>query len=247
MAIYIGNQKIKEIYQGNVKMKEAYKGGQLIYSAVDTRGYWVHKNTGVKTYFNLSASFISNGIMSRPTWMGDAKEVKLCAGITGFHIKSYSVPPYTVEYSNVFWQEDVDITSEMYKNTILEVLDMSLTSVTELPSTLISAFSVDENTGKYIPSPFTQLVLPPTLISIIRSAINIFAENSATIKGFTNALAEIGGVQPWGSQEAGIMLLDDNTHIFVTETSNVPHLTNLIDTENAAGRGVSGNYQIIGE
>lgn len=34
MAIYIGNQKIKDIYFGNQKIKEVYRGGQLVYTAV---------------------------------------------------------------------------------------------------------------------------------------------------------------------------------------------------------------------
>lgn len=51
----------------------------------DTRGWWVHYQTGVKTFFDATADFIdANGVMSKPSWVEDAKEIRLCAGITDF-------------------------------------------------------------------------------------------------------------------------------------------------------------------
>lgn len=80
--IQIGNDKIKEIYVGSDKIKEVYHGGELVYTVHDPRGYWVHKDTGVKTYFGLDASFISNGIMNTPPWVSDCSEVKIPSGVT---------------------------------------------------------------------------------------------------------------------------------------------------------------------
>lgn len=60
MAIYVGNQKIKDIYFGNQKIKEVYKGGQLVYTAVvDPRSYWI-STSGVKSYFDLENTPINN-------------------------------------------------------------------------------------------------------------------------------------------------------------------------------------------
>ena len=51
-------------------------------------GYWVHKDTGVKTYFGLEDSSIEDGIMGYPSWMPNCSEVKLPSGVTGF--KTYN-------------------------------------------------------------------------------------------------------------------------------------------------------------
>lgn len=56
---------------------------------VDTRGWWVHKDTNVKTYFDATADFIVNGVMQKPSWIANAKEIRLCAGITDF--QNYSI------------------------------------------------------------------------------------------------------------------------------------------------------------
>ena len=80
--IQFGNDKIKDIYHGSDKIKEVYHGSELVYTAHDPRGYWVHKDTGVKTYFGLDADFITNGIMSEPSWMLDCSEVNIPEGVT---------------------------------------------------------------------------------------------------------------------------------------------------------------------
>jgi hypothetical protein len=82
MAIYFGNDKIKEIYVGSDKIKEVYYGSELVYTAHDPRGYWVHKDTGVKTYFGLDADFITGGVMSSPPWKSDCSEVNIPEGVT---------------------------------------------------------------------------------------------------------------------------------------------------------------------
>lgn len=46
-------------------------------------GYWVHKDTGVKTYFGLDDPLIVDGIMNAPSWKDDCSEVKIPLGVTG--------------------------------------------------------------------------------------------------------------------------------------------------------------------
>lgn len=87
--IQFGNDKIKEIYVGSDKIKEVYHGGELVYTAHDPRGYWVHKDTGVKTYFGLEDPSISNGIMNQPSWRYDCSEVKIPDGVTGLGIDCF--------------------------------------------------------------------------------------------------------------------------------------------------------------
>ena len=81
--IQIGNDKIKEIYVGSDKIKEVYYGSELVYTAHDPRGYWVHKDTGVVTYFGLDDPAIIVGIMYSSSWMSNASEVQLPSGVTG--------------------------------------------------------------------------------------------------------------------------------------------------------------------
>lgn len=45
-------------------------------------GYWVHKNTGVKTYFGLNDPSITGTTMNTPSWKNDASEIKVPEGIT---------------------------------------------------------------------------------------------------------------------------------------------------------------------
>ena len=80
MAINFGNDKIKDIYVGSDKIKEVYYGSEKVWGEVEEpiqEGYWVHKDTGVKTYFE------AGGIMSSPSWMYDCSEVQLPTGVTG--------------------------------------------------------------------------------------------------------------------------------------------------------------------
>lgn len=78
------NGNIKELYKGSQKCGELYKGGQLMYSAHDPRGYWVRRTTGVKTYFDLTADWISGTVFNRmPTSIiNNVIEVKVPDGVT---------------------------------------------------------------------------------------------------------------------------------------------------------------------
>ena len=82
--IQIGNDKIKEIYVGRDKIKEVYYGSEKVWGEIESiqDGYWVHKDTGVKTYFDADADFITGGIMSPPSWMYDCSEVNIPEGVT---------------------------------------------------------------------------------------------------------------------------------------------------------------------
>jgi len=82
--IQFGNDKIKEIYVGSDKIKEVYYGSEKVWGKIESiqDGYWVHKDTGIKTYFGADADFITNGIMSSPPWRRDCSEVNIPEGVT---------------------------------------------------------------------------------------------------------------------------------------------------------------------
>ena len=82
--IQFGNNKIKEIYVGSDKIKEVYYGSKKVWGKIASiqDGYWVHKDTGVKTYFGTDADFITGGIMSQPSWATNASEVHIPSGVT---------------------------------------------------------------------------------------------------------------------------------------------------------------------
>ena len=84
MAIHFGNDKIKDIYVGSDKIKEVYYGSEKVWGEIESTqgGYWVHKDTGVKTYFDADADFITGGIMSTPPWRRDCSEVNIPEGVT---------------------------------------------------------------------------------------------------------------------------------------------------------------------
>ena len=85
MAINFGNDKIKEIYVGSDKIKEVYYGSEKVWGEIESlqEGYWVHAYTGVKTYFDADADFITDGIMGYPSWREDCSEVHIPEGVTG--------------------------------------------------------------------------------------------------------------------------------------------------------------------
>lgn len=83
--IQIGNDKIKDIYVGSDKIKEVYYGSEKVWGEAESiqEGYWVHKDTGVKTYFGLDDPSIVDGILRTPSWAPDCSEVQLPSGVTG--------------------------------------------------------------------------------------------------------------------------------------------------------------------
>ncbi len=146
--IQIGNDKIKEIYVGSDKIKEVYHGSDLVWkmdSGIIQDGYWVHKDTAVKTYFGADADFINNGVMSRPDWLFDAVEIKLCSGINDFELTELEVGGETGYVCLVF----IDINFETGEggNDVLQNIDMSNTAVNTLTfSTFYSCTSLNSIT-----------------------------------------------------------------------------------------------------
>jgi len=49
----------------------------LKYVSTTQEGYWVHKDTGVKTYFGLEDPSIENGMMGYPSLGDDCSEVNI--------------------------------------------------------------------------------------------------------------------------------------------------------------------------
>lgn len=80
----IGNDEIKDIYYGSEQIKEVYYGSEKVWGEIEPiqDGYWVHKDTGVKTYFDADADFITDGVMSQPSWRTDCSEVNIPEGVT---------------------------------------------------------------------------------------------------------------------------------------------------------------------
>lgn len=129
--IQFGNDKIKEIYHGSDKIKEVYHGSELVYTAHDPRGYWVHKDTGVITYFGLDDPSIEDGIMGYPSWMPNCSEVKLPSGITGFKTYNWVIEEWDNEeitYTGFVHSKETYMTG----NEVLIDVDLNNTSLTSL-------------------------------------------------------------------------------------------------------------------
>ena len=82
--IQFGNDKIKDIYVGSDKIKEVYYGSEKVWGGIESiqGGYWVHKDTSVKTYFDLDDPSITDGVMNTPPWKDNCSEVNIPEGVT---------------------------------------------------------------------------------------------------------------------------------------------------------------------
>lgn len=164
-------------------------------------GYWVHKDTAVKTYFGADADFITNGVMSRPNWMFDAIEIKLCSGINDFELTGLEVEGEIVEYACYVF---VDINFETGEggNDVLQSIDMSNTAVNTLPiyifasCTYLTSSTLPEGLTNIGDAAFmgcvslTSITLPNSLTSIGDAAF-IFCSSLTSIT-FPNSLTSIG-------------------------------------------------------
>ncbi len=97
MAIHFGNDKIKDIYVGSDKIKEVYYGSEKVWGEIESiqGGYWVHKDTNAVTYFGADADFITDGIMSSPSWRNNCSEVQIPSGVTGLGNSCFFSSPLT--------------------------------------------------------------------------------------------------------------------------------------------------------
>ena len=158
--IQFGSDKIKEIYVGSDKIKEVYHGSDLVWkmdSGTIQDGYWVHKDTAVKTYFGADADFINNGVMGRPDWLFDAVEIKLCSGINDFELTEVEAGGQTMYVPLVFI--DANFETGEVGNNILQNIDMNNTSINSL-----TFFTF------YYCTSLTSITLPEGLTSIGESA-----------------------------------------------------------------------------
>ena len=131
--IQIGNDKINDIYVGSDKIKEVYYGSEKVWGEIESiqDGYWVHKDTDVKTYFGLEDSSIEDGIMGSPSWMPNCSEVKLPSGVTGF--KTYNwvfeeLGNMEITYNGFVFSKETLLTG----NGVLIGVDLSNTSITSI-------------------------------------------------------------------------------------------------------------------
>lgn len=51
-------------------------------------GYWIHKDTGVKTTFGIDADFIVNNTFGTPSWKMDASEIFVPEEVTALGFTS---------------------------------------------------------------------------------------------------------------------------------------------------------------
>lgn len=163
MAIHFGNDKIKEIYVGSDKIKEVYYGSEKVWGGIKD-GYWVHKDTGVKTYFGADADFITDGIMRAPSWKSDCSEVQIPSGVTGlraycFHdssaLTSITIPESVTSIGNYCFR----YCSSLILAIVLpatppslggSVFDFTHSSLSiKVPSSSVNAYKTATNWKKY--------------------------------------------------------------------------------------------------
>lgn len=209
------------------------RGGE---EPADTRGWWIHKDTKEKSYFDSSASFISNGIMSRPTWIADAEEIRLCAGITGFTTSAY--PIYGFDACNVFNYEDKENDGNHFVNRVLKVLDFGDADIANVPNGLIGL-----NGGTFDTLRFNSKVRTLGLWTIYGWLENF---PIGTVKVVFPYLPESMGAIWWGSPVAAfdnfIYYEPENagSFIFYTNSGDITNLNTMLDTTY----GTNGSYSV---
>ncbi len=246
MAIHFGNDKIKDIYYGSDTIKEVYYGSEKVWGKIVSTqdGYWVHKDTGVTTYFGADADFINNGVMSRPDWIVYAKEIRLCSGITEF--ERLIIPISDPEWGDFVYEGTVvfKTTNSPYPgiylhNDVLEKLDFGNASVEEIPYELLRVFSWADDTGynpiEYV---FKELVLNEN-VERVGEHILITALITRDVTVIVPVTPTYVGDNEWGSilsNQSRWML----KFIIKTPYANVTSLSNFIQSK------VAGNYIIEG-
>lgn len=251
--IYFGNDKIKEIYHGSDKIKEVYHGSDLVWKMVIVEdGYWVHKDTGVKTYFGADAPFINNGVMSQPPWIENAKEIRLCTGITAFDT-TYE-PIRDAYLSNNVFTYLYDVGGwQVHVNGVLEKLDFGNAVVQTLPVNLIIGYGLSSTQNPpYIPV-FRELILNSSVQTIEFMAIIMFITTWNVAITVFPGLQTVGGYYTQEGQSHYEIGIANQNHsggaygfVFLTPSSNVSALQNLLANAGGAGvSGVQGGYQVL--
>lgn len=215
-------------------------------------GYWVHKDTGVKTYFGADADFINNGVMSQPPWIENAKEIRLCTGITAF-ATTYD-PTSGVYLSNNVFTYLYDVGGlQVPANGVLEKLDFGNAVVQTLPANLIIGYGFNSyQNPPYIPV-FRELILNSSVQTIDKAAIGMFISTWNVVITVFPGLQTVGGyISQEGQSHYMIGIANTNSSggafgfVFLTPSSNVSTLQNLLANAGGAGvSGVQGGYQVL--
>lgn len=199
---------------------------------VDTRGFWIHKDTNVKTYFDASADFIdTNGVMSRPGWIANAKEIRLCAGITDF--KKYPVSqflgsnysPASHNLSYIFYVDDY------YTPSPVEKIDFGSASAAAVYFNMFA--ELDQLTDVVLNSAVTKI--EPAFFAKFASA------DPAVLKRVTIP-ASVNLIENGRYNEVKVLVFGGKTELktIYTDPGNTTTLQGLLN-----GKGLPSGYQII--
>lgn len=229
------------------KATDSFTVKQLKYP-IPQDGYWVHKDTDVVTYFGADADFITDGVMSRPDWIANAKDIKLCSGITDLELTNIE----GVIVCTVFMADMVD-----YINLVLETIDLSLTTIPTIYPYTFMCTVFNPSTSTYSPGNLRKIILSSSVTGIDMESIYVYAvnPNDVSIENIPLSLIKIGSDFEYGgttSHMPGMVNMRSYEgsgaakFILKTPLSNVSALQALITGENAAGRGIGGDYQIVG-
>ena len=177
--LQIGNDKIKDIYVGSDKIKEVYYGSEKVWGGEIEpiqEGYWVHKDTGVKTYFDADADFITNGIMSQPPWKDVCSEVQIPTGVTALgdrcfrfcpSLTSVNIPVGVNSLGSRCFFNCASLTSINIPEGVTSLGDRCFNACSSLPSiTLPESLTSIGSECFYSCTSFTSINIPEGVVSL---------------------------------------------------------------------------------
>ncbi len=229
MPIHVGETEY-EVRLGEQEVV-IHLGDQLIYPVEeDTRGWWIHYQTGVKTYFDATADFIdADGVMGRPYWINNAKEIRLCAGITDFSKQPVfyqygpNYTPSSHSCSNVFWSN--------YYNPNLEKVDFGDAQVSTVYVDMLSPTRLTALTEVVLNDSVTKLE-PAFYNESPRNVLKRITIPSSVVTMENGNVTGTGTVEVFGGN-AGIETI-------YTDVGNTTALQALLN-----GKGLPSGYQIV--